>query len=56
MVGCYGVQEGNSALLCCIKIGVGGRPAVVRVSVSVTQLVVVCSELCIAEGTWFRTT
>ena len=26
------------------------------VSGSVTQLVVVCSELCIAEGTRFRTT
>ena len=56
MVGCYSVQVGSSGLLCCIKIGVGGRPALVRVSGSVTQLAVVCSELCIAEGTPFRTT
>jgi hypothetical protein len=56
MVGCDGVQVGSSRVLCCIKIGVGGRPAVVRVSGSVTQLVVVCSELCIAEGTLFRAT
>jgi len=56
MVGCNGVQVGSNGLLCCIKIGVGGRSAVVRVSDSVTQLVVVCSELCIAEGTRFRTT